>query len=188
MRAARPALILISAASTLLLSACSLRVISPGAFPEPKVFLEVVPYHQEPRHCGPFALAAVLDYLGKKGDPGEIARDIYSPNARGASTMDLYLEARRRGLESEQLQGTREKLREELEKGFPVIVLVKYPGLEKKAGHFVVLNGYSLTPPGFFLLWGDGRISWMKDERLEDLWSGSGFWALTFSGGADLDP
>jgi len=145
------------------------------------------PYHQEPRHCGPYALAAVLDYLGEKADPREIAEDIYSPGAGGTLTMDLYLEARRRGIESKQLIGTQKKIREELGKGFPVIVLFKYPGLKKTAGHFVVVNGYSRAPSGFFLLWRDGRVSWMEGGRFDDFWSGSGYWALTFSGGADLD-
>jgi len=188
MKIAPPVPILLLASSVLLVNACSGRMTSPEAFPEADVLYQVAPYRQEPRHCGPYALAAVLNYLGMEADPREIAEDIYSPGAGGTLTMDLYLEARRRGVESKQVRGTAEKLREELDKGFPVIVLFKYPGLKKTSGHFVVVNGYSDGSPGFFLLWGDGKASWMEEGRFGDLWSGSGNWVLTFSGGGYLDP
>jgi hypothetical protein len=37
----------------------------------------------------------------------------------------------------------------------------------------------SSSRSGFFLLWGDGRLSWMDEKRFEDMWSGSEMWMLT---------
>lgn len=164
------------------LVACSVRMTSRERFPEADVLLGVAPYEQEPLMCGPYALAAVLNYLGIKADPLEVAGAAYSPGAGGTLTMDLYLESRRRGAESRQVEGTGETLREELEKGFPAIVILRYPGLRRSTGHFVVVNGFSSGLPGFFLLWGDGKVSWMEEGKFMDFWSAATFWALYFSG------
>lgn len=161
--------------------ACTVRVTSPERFPDADVFLGVVPYEQEPLMCGPYALAAVLNYLGIKTDPLEVAGATYSPGAGGVLTMDLYLESRRRGVESRQVEGTGGTLRAELKKGFPAIVILRYPGFRGSNGHFVVVNGFSGGSPGFFLLWGDGKVSWMEEERFMDFWSAAAFWALYFS-------
>ena len=46
-------------------------------------------------------------------------------------------------------------------------------------GDTILVTGYSSDPGGFFLLWGDGKLSWMKLDRFDQLWSESGFWMLT---------
>ncbi len=40
----------------------------------------------------------------------------------------------------------------------------------------------SSNQSGFFLLWGDGHLSWMNEQRFEGLWSGSEKWMLVFDG------
>jgi hypothetical protein len=165
------------------LVACSVRLTAPEDFPEAIRLHEVVPYDQEPHLCGPYALAAVLNYLGKEADPVEIAERIHSPGAGGTLTMDLYLEARRRGVMVQQGGSTLKRLYGEVEAGMPAIVLFKYPGLSSSPGHFLVVTGYSIEPAGFFILWGDNRLSWIDEKRFEGLWSASGFWVLSFNGG-----
>jgi len=166
----------------LCLGACTVRLTAPERFPEAIRLHEVIPYTQEPELCGPYALAAVLDYLGIEADPVEIAQRIYSPGAGGVLTMDLYLEAGRRGLQVKQVNGTLKDLYEEMDKGSPAIALLKYPALGRMPGHFVVVAGFSGTPPGFFVLWGDGRLSWIEENRFAGLWAESGFWVLFFKG------
>jgi ABC-type bacteriocin/lantibiotic exporter with double-glycine peptidase domain len=163
-----------------LFEGCSLRLTAPERFPDPVRLFQVVPYEQEAKLCGPYALAAVLDYLGINADPLEISRRIYSPGAGGVLTMDLYLEARRLGAHVRQDSGTLRGLYQEMDTGAPAIVLLRYPALGRSPGHFVVIAGYSDDPPGFFVLWGDGGLSWIDEKRLEALWSKSGFWALFF--------
>jgi ABC-type bacteriocin/lantibiotic exporter with double-glycine peptidase domain len=165
------------------LNACSVRLTSPADFPDPVRLHEVAPYKQEPSRCGPYALAAVLDHFGKEADPEEISQRIYSPGAGGVLTMDLYLEASRSGLEVQQARGDLEGLYGEIKTGSPAIVLLKYPVLGRSSGHFVVITGCSDEPAGVFLLWGDGRLSWINEKRFLDLWSPSGFWVLFFAEG-----
>ncbi len=166
---------------TLLLS-CTLRLTEPDRFPEAVRLHDAGPYLQDPEQCGPFALAALLRYMGIEADPDLLVQRLYSPGAGGTLTMDLYLEARRRGLETSQLSGSKDTLVKELEEYNPVIVLFKYPGLSGSVGHFILVTGYSNDPLGFFVLWGDGKLSWMKLDRFNQLWSESGFWMLTVHG------
>jgi ABC-type bacteriocin/lantibiotic exporter with double-glycine peptidase domain len=137
------------------------------------------PYLQDPEQCGPYALASLLEYMGIMSDPADLARKLYSPGAGGTLTMDLFLEARRQGLEARQVKGSAGMLKEELKDHNPVIVLFKYSGLRTRTGHFVLVTGFSDYPPGFFLLWGDGKLSWMKQEEFEHLWANADSWMLT---------
>ena len=161
-----------------LLLSCSIRLTAPDRFPEAVRKHEVTPYQQNPEQCGPFALASLLNYLKIEADPNLLAERLYSPSAGGTLTMDLYLEAVRKGLEARQLSGSNSILVKELKEFNPVIVLFKYPGLKGRTGHFVLVSGFSVDPDGFFLLWGDNKLSWMKGEQFQRLWSGSGYWML----------
>ena len=164
------------------LFSCTIRLTEPDRLPEAVRMHDVVPYLQDPEQCGPYALASLFQYMGVEADPGLLTQRLYSPGAEGTLTMDLYLEARRSGLETRQFSGSDDVLAEELVKYNPVIVLLKYPAFRGAAGHFILVTGYSEKPRGFFLLWGDGRLSWMKLDRFNEFWSGSGSWMLTVHG------
>ncbi|MDF1536465.1 MAG: cysteine peptidase family C39 domain-containing protein [bacterium] len=153
--------------------------MEPDRFPEAVRLHDVTPYIQEPLQCGPYALAAVQDFMGIETDAGEMSRRLYSPGAGGTLTMDLFLEATRSGLPARQLSGSASNLQDQLESG-PVIVLFRYPALVGSGGHFIVVTGYSSSRKGFFILWGDGRLTWMDEKRFDGMWSGSGRWMLTF--------
>jgi hypothetical protein len=120
--------------------------------------------------------------MGIEADAAEMSRRLYSPGAGGTLTMDLYLEASRSGMTAEQTAGTMSGLRKQLSVA-PVIVLFRYPALVGSGGHFIVVTGYSSSSSssrgGFFLLWGDGRLSWMDEMKFDGMWSGSGRWMLT---------
>jgi ABC-type bacteriocin/lantibiotic exporter with double-glycine peptidase domain len=166
---------------TLLLS-CTIRLTEPDRFPESVRLHDAGPYLQDPEQCGPFALAALLQYMGMEADTDILVEKLYSPGAGGTLTMDLFLEARRRGLKTRQLSGSEDTLVKELEEYNPAIVLFKYPGLSGSVGHFILVTGYSDDPRGFFVLWGDGKLSWIKLDRFHRLWSESNYWMLTVHG------
>ena len=166
-----------------LLPSCLTRITEPDRLPSAVRIHNVGPYLQEPEQCGPFALWALFRYMGIEADTETLVRKLYSPGAGGTLTMDLYLEARRRGLEARQLFGSAELLAGELMEYNPVIVLLKYPGLRGSAGHFILVTGYSVDPFGFFILWGDGKLSWMGVDAFQRLWANSGSWMLTVRGG-----
>ena len=167
----------------IVLLSCTIRLTEQDRFPDAVKIHEVGPYLQDPEQCGPFALAALFRYMGMEADPDLLAQKLYSPGAGGTLTMDLFLEARRRGLEARQISGSGGTLIQELVDHNPVIVLFKYPGIQESPGHFILVTGYSDDPPGFFMLWGDGKLSWMGLDRFNRLWSKSGFWMLAAHGG-----
>ena len=161
-----------------LIFSCSLRIIEPDRFPEAVRLHVVTPYTQEPQQCGPYALAAVQGFFGIESDAAEMSQRLYSPGAGGTLTMDLYLEASRAGLTAEQTGGSIPDLEDRVAVA-PVIVLLRYPALAGSGGHFIVVTGYSVAPGGFFLLWGDGQVSWMEKEKFDVMWSGSDRWMLS---------
>jgi hypothetical protein len=122
--------------------------------------------------------------MGIEADAGEMSRRLYSPGAGGTLTMDLYLEASRSGLAAKQKDGSLASLKEQLVLT-PVIVLFRYPALAGSGGHFIVVTGYSSTSKGYFILWGDGIVSWMDEKRFDGMWSGSGRWMLVLEEGTE---
>ena len=168
-----------------LLLSCNIRLTDSDRFPTAVRMHYVRPYLQEPEQCGPYALFSLLKYMGVEADIDHLVDRLYSPGARGTLTMDLYLEAERNGLDTRQLSGSADDLARELTEYNPVVVLFKYPGFKGSTGHFILVTGYSENPEGFFLLWGDGKLSWMKLDRFQDFWSGSGSWMLTVRQGGE---
>ncbi len=162
-------------------SSCAARLTRSEAFPPADRRLALAPYRQEPERCGPFALASVLAFLGRPTAAADLEPDLYLPEVGGSLTMDLFLAARRRGLPVRQGEGDPAALRDELAAGRPAILLLRHGALTGGAGHFVVANGYSTRPPGFFLLWGDGGESWMTEADLSRMWERSGRWMLAFA-------
>ena len=161
---------------------CASPLVLSNLAPFPVVKLNVEPYTQEPEKCGTSALAAVMDYLGKEADPEEMAQRLYLTGVRGTLTMDLFLEARRNGLDVTQGEGNFAGVRRDLASGYPLVLLVRYPAPKGDIGHYVVVNGFTDQPTGYFLLWGNGVESWMKESNLRKMWMRSGWWHLSFSG------
>jgi predicted double-glycine peptidase len=85
-------------------------------------------YPQESFQCGPASLAGVLNYWGVAVTPDEVARNIFSASARGTLTIDMVLYAQQKGLSAEQYKGSLENLKQNIDAGFPVVVLVDYGG------------------------------------------------------------
>lgn len=162
--------------------ACGTPLVKSGSAPFPVVKLNIEPYTQEPEKCGTEALAVVMKYLGIDADPADLAERLYIPGVRGTLTIDLFLEARRNGFPVNQGEGSFTDVRSDLASGYPLLILVRYPALKGDIGHYIVVTGYTEHPAGYFLLWGNGEESWMKETDLGKLWTKSGWWHLSFSG------
>ncbi len=105
--------------------------------------IDHVPFHlQEDFQCGPASLAAVLNFWGVPVTPEEIARDIYSPSARGTLTLDMIGFPEKKGMKAVHYQGNMEDIRNKIESGYPLIVLVDLGVLVYQQNHFMVVVGY----------------------------------------------
>ena len=90
----------------------------------PAVELQQVPFFpQQQYHCGPAALAAILNYRGSSLLPDEIAERVYVPELEGSLQVEIVAATRHFGYLPVRLDGKIESLLRELAAGNPVFVL-----------------------------------------------------------------
>lgn len=107
-----------------------------------------VPFHpQEKYQCGPASLAGALNFWGLKDSPEEIAARIFSPTAGGTLDLDMVLYARSKGLKAARYAGNWEDLRNNVDSGVPLILLVDEGFWVYQKGHFLVAVGYDERGP-----------------------------------------
>jgi ABC-type bacteriocin/lantibiotic exporter with double-glycine peptidase domain len=133
-------------------------------------------YPQESYQCGPASLAGVLNYWGATVKPDEIARNIFSSSARGTLTIDMVLYAQQQGLSAEQYKGSLENLKQNIDSGLPVVVLVDYGGLLYQMNHFMVIIGYNEY--GILANSGKDHEKFIPEDDFLKSWEKTNFWTL----------
>ena len=133
-------------------------------------------YPQEDFQCGPASLAAVLNYWGISVTPEQVAQDVYSNSAKGTLNIDMLLYARSRGLAASQYSGTLDDLREKIDSGRPLIVLVDYGFSIVQVNHFMVVVGYSER--GVIANSGRDEMKFIPVEDFLNTWEKTRFWTL----------
>ena len=150
--------------------------------PDSVIIPDVPFFSQEAYQCGPASLAMAMDYWYRKmgkGDwitPERIANDIYSPSARGVLGIDLELFARSHGFEALQYSGSMADLREKVDKGVPLIILVDYGFSVYQANHFMVVKGSFAG--GVVVNSGSKENQTISEGELGKIWKKTGYWAL----------
>lgn len=104
-------------------------------------------YPQETYQCGPASLAGVLNFWGLRESPADIAKEIFSKEARGTLDMDMVFYAERKGLRTSQYAGNMEDLQKNIDAGFPLIILVDEGFWVYQKNHFMVVLGYDERGP-----------------------------------------
>jgi ABC-type bacteriocin/lantibiotic exporter with double-glycine peptidase domain len=108
----------------------------------PRLIQQVPFFPQEAFQCGPASLASLLNYWGIPVTPEDIALAIYSPSAKGTLTIDLILYAEKKGLKANNYKSSVKDIRDKIDSGFPLIVMVDYGFWMVKQNHFMVVLGY----------------------------------------------
>jgi hypothetical protein len=144
--------------------------------------IQVPFFPQETFQCGPASLATVINYwYGKTGaakhlTSDAIAAEIYSPSARGVLGMDMERYARKQDFQTEQIAGSLDKLKENIDQGIPPIILVDYGFLAYQRNHFIVVKGYA--PNGLLVNSGRDESKFIPNEELLEIWKKTGYWML----------
>ena len=170
----------IRAAAILLLSACA----APDPFigPSPdlprKAVVAGVPLIQQADYfCGPTSLAMVLQWSGHDVTQAEIARQSFTPGAKGTYLADMLGAARRQG----QIAVTLNKFADvltEVEAGHPVIVFQNL-GLEiAPLWHYGVVTGYDLNADVVTLHSGERDVMRMELSDFLRSWDMGERWAM----------
>ncbi|MFP4056184.1 MAG: tetratricopeptide repeat protein [Candidatus Brocadiia bacterium] len=114
-------------------------------------YIAGVPFVAQRRErCGPAALASVARFYGLETTEEAIARQVYLPSIGGTLTVDLRRCARELGLWSWSGRGSADDVRTWLDRGVPMIALLRQGLLAGGGNHYVVVTGYH-GGRGYFL-------------------------------------
>lgn len=139
--------------------------------------IENVPFFpQEAYQCGPASLAGLLNYWGIKVSPDDIANEIYSSSAKGTLTFDMKFYAEKFGLRASTYKGSLADIKEKIDAGYPLIVLVDFGFWIFKKGHFMVVTGYDTN--GVIVNSGKERKKFILNNDFLRLWERTEFWTL----------
>ena len=151
---------------------------SPPDIP-PMVELEAVPFHaQTAYHCGPAALAGILNYRGVAVTPDEIARLVYVPGLKGSLQVEIAAATRQHGMLAISMDGQLESLLRELDAGNPVFVLHNLALDAWPQWHYETLIGYDLARGHMILRSGEDRRVTRDIAVFEKTWQRADHWAL----------
>lgn len=154
---------------------CSKAILTQEAVLEKNI--ENVPFYpQKAYQCGPASLAGVLNYWGINVLPDDIATEIYSSSAKGTLTLDMKFYAEKRGLKARIYKGSLTEIKEKIDSGYPLIVLVDFGFWILKKNHFMVITGYNVN--GVIVNSGKERQKFIPKEEFLKSWEKTGFWTL----------
>ena len=137
---------------------------------------------QEEDSCGPSSLAMLLRFHGKDATTGELVRETRTVGLRGALITDLAAAARRRGVAAEVVDLTLPALRERIDRGEPVILLVDLGVWVWSRPHFLL--AYGVTPEGVVANSGSRQGKVIPYGTLEGEWAKMGNLAIVAPGEA----
>lgn len=172
--------ILFTLAALICLMGCA---TTKGSVQKDAKIIEKVPFvEQDAFHCGPAALATVINYWHRKNNRKEdinvdsIVRAVFNERAKGVLTLDLELYAKELGFSSLQYSGSIEELKRSIDENIPVIILVDYGKAFFQQNHFMVIKGY--TQNGIIINTGKKENHLIVNESLTKIWSKTGYWSL----------
>ncbi|MBI4689900.1 MAG: C39 family peptidase [Nitrospirae bacterium] len=142
-----------------------------------KHIIENVPFYpQETDRCGPASLAGVMNYLNIDVTAGEVSEEIYSESARGTLDVDMVVYPQKKGLIAGQYSGGMEDLKNNIDSGFPLIVLVDYGFSILQSNHFMVVIGYN--EHGVIVNSGRDKAKFIPEKDFIKSWKRTKFWTL----------
>jgi len=142
-------------------------------------YIKDVPFFpQEENYCGPASLASVLGYWGHNISQEEVAREIYTPQIKGAITVDLANYAKRKGFDAVSYKGDLEKLKFEIEKGHPVILFLHMGNSIVPRRHYIVVVGYDESMKAVIAYSGREKDILIPYDELLKSWERTGYWTL----------
>ncbi len=135
-------------------------------------------FPQTEYHCGPAALATVVQYHGISTNPEEIVPLIYTPGLKGALQIEVVAATRQFDLLPVKLDGKFDSLLREIDAGNPVLVLQNL-GLDSiPFWHYAVVVGYDLDAQTLVLRSGTEKRLTRPFDNFERTWQRGDYWAL----------
>jgi ABC-type bacteriocin/lantibiotic exporter with double-glycine peptidase domain len=142
-------------------------------------YIKGVPFYpQEENYCGPASLASVLGFWGYKVSQEDVAREVYTPKIKGTITVDMVNYARGKGFSATSFKGGLEKLKEEIDKGHPLILFLNLGYSIAPRRHYIVIVGYDEAKKAIIAYSGRERDILIPYDELLKSWGRTGYWTL----------
>lgn len=168
----------------ILLAGCSsLRLTPPIAEPPedipPSVELTATPFFpQEQHHCGPAALAILLNQRQLAVTPEKLAERSYLPGRQGSLQVELTATARQYGLLVYPLDGQLNDLLREVAAGNPVMILQNQAFRWFPRWHYAVVVGYDLARKRLILRSGREKRWITSFQTFMNTWQRADNWSI----------
>jgi tetratricopeptide (TPR) repeat protein len=104
----------------------------------------------------------------------------------GVLSIDVLLAARQRGFDSELVAGDRTMIRESIENGQPLILMLQIfdaPGKGRDLFHYVIVDGFDPDQDLVRVHFGDGETRWVPLQKISSAWADTGFATIRVSPG-----
>ncbi|NEZ04946.1 PA2778 family cysteine peptidase [Wenzhouxiangella sp. XN201] len=138
-----------------------------------------VPFHpQTEYHCGPAALATVLEHGGSTVDYQSLVERVYVPGRRGSLQAEMMAAIRTHGRLAYRLSGQLHDVLAEVSAGRPVLVLENQGLPGRPVWHYAVVVGYDVDRNRILLRSGTERELSMSARRWFSRWERAGRWAV----------
>jgi tetratricopeptide (TPR) repeat protein len=134
-------------------------------------------YPQQDHHCGPAAMAMVLQWTGENISPRNLVPEIFTPSRQGSLQSTLISAARRHNRLAYPFQGLDELLTE-LAAGHPVIVLQNLGLRWFPRWHYAVSIGYDMAKDVIILHSGEKAGRHMGWKLFVRTWRRADYWGL----------
>jgi ABC-type bacteriocin/lantibiotic exporter with double-glycine peptidase domain len=108
--------------------------------------------------------------------PEQIAREIFSPSARGTLNLDMILFAEKKGMKALYYKGSVDDIKSKIDLGYPVIVLIDLGLWLYQQNHFMVVVGYYEN--GIVANSGKDRLKPISLKDFIKTWEKTNFWTL----------
>jgi hypothetical protein len=158
----------------------SRQILANGPGNLPAAFeLTKTPFFPQTRyHCGPAALATVLQAHGVQTTPEKLSSQVYIPDRKGSLQIEMTVAARRHGMLPYQLKPQLLDVLTEVSAGNPVLVLQNLAFSWYPEWHYAVVIGYNTETDDIILRSGTTRRWVTPFEVFERTWQRANYWAL----------
>lgn len=172
-------LLLLTALSSGCVSAPVLQPALPPSQTTSVVELASTPFFpQQQYHCGPSALASLLNFSGVQVDPQTLASRVYLPKKRGSLQIELMAATRYYQRMPYRVNPDLTSLLTEVGGGNPVLVLLDLGWRSRPVWHYAVVVGYDAAADKVILRSATDRRKVVSADNFIRAWGRADKWGL----------
>jgi ABC-type bacteriocin/lantibiotic exporter with double-glycine peptidase domain len=157
----------------LILFSCTQETVyseNPSSVSSAKIIQNVPFVRQRDKFCGPAAMASVMNFYGQNISQDQIAKEVYSPELKGALISDMENFARKMGYNASTVNGDENTLISLVDEGIPSIILVDLGIWVVSVPHYYVVYGYDKSNETFIINTGFTSNKKINFEDLDKEW------------------